>query len=214
MKDPSKPSEDSLQTHKTQSTAEQTMERLIFSLSELEHLGQTLISGHSNFNHSSKTYLRITLGTLQIRRGAILRYHPTGQNLDVVAATPDETFSPILVEPDELEALLKHPFIENAAPPESLKQFFARSAKLSETIDIRLWIPLKIQDEFLGMIGLGKFLARDALETWGKGVTDNPCIPNFDCDCLFTDGRGHPERKVSVVHARGKRAANLSTATT
>lgn len=166
MKAPSKPLGDSLQTHKTQSTAEQTMERLIFSLSELENLGQTLISGHSNFNHSSKTYLRITLGTLQIRRGAILRYHSTGQNLDVVAATPDETFSSILVEPDELEALLKHPFIENAAPPESLKQFFARSAKLSETIDIRLWIPLKIQDEFLGMIGLGKFLARDALEAW------------------------------------------------
>lgn len=168
MKDPSKPLGDSLQTHKSQSTAEQTMERLIFSLSELENLGQTVISGHSNFNHSSKTYLRITLGTLQIRRGAILRYHSTGQNLDVVAATPDETFSPILVEPDELEALLKHPFIENTAPPDVLRPFFARSAKLSETIDIRLWIPLKIQDEFLGMIGLGKFLARDALETWEK----------------------------------------------
>ena len=161
MKDPSKPLGDNLQ-----STAEQTMERLIFSLSELEHLGQTLISGHSNFNYSSKTYLRITLGTLQIRRGAILRYHPTGQNLDVVAATPDETFAPIPVEPDELEALLKHPFIENATPPEPLKRFFARNTKLSETIDIRLWIPLKIQDEFLGMIGLGKFLARDTLEAW------------------------------------------------
>ncbi len=168
MKDPSQPLGDSLQTHKTQSTAEQTMERLIFSLSELENLGQTVISGHSNFNHSSKTYLRITLGTLQIRRGAILRYHSTGQNLDVVAATPDEVFSPILVEPDELEVLLKHPFIENTAPPDALKPFFARSAKVSETIDIRLWIPLKIQDEFLGMIGLGKFLARDALETWEK----------------------------------------------
>jgi len=166
MKDPSKPLGDSLEIHKTQSTAEQTMERLIFSLSELEHLGQTLISGHSNFNHSSKTYLRITLGTLQIRRGAILRYHPTGQNLDVVASTPDETFAPILVEPEELEALLKHPFIESTAPPEPLKRFFARSTKLSETIDIRLWIPLKIQDEFLGIIGLGKFLARDALEAW------------------------------------------------
>ena len=168
MKDPSKPLGDSLQTHNTQSTAEQTMERLIFSLSELENLGQTLISGHSNFNHSSKTYLRITLGTLQIRRGAILRYHPTGQNLDVVAATPDAAFSPILVEPDELETLLKHSFIESTAPPEALNQFFARSTKLSETIDIRLWVPLKIQDEFLGMIGLGKFFARDTLETWEK----------------------------------------------
>jgi serine phosphatase RsbU (regulator of sigma subunit) len=168
MKDPSKPLGDSLQAHKTQNTAEQTMERLIFSLSELESLGKTLISGHSNFNHSSKTYLRITLGTLQVSRGAILRYHQTAQNLDVVAATPDETFSPIPIEDDELEELLKHSFIENADPPESLKNFFARSAMLAETIDIRLWVPLKIQDEFLGMIGLGKFLAKDTLEAWEK----------------------------------------------
>ncbi len=168
MKDLSKSLGANLQTHKTQNTAEQTMERLIFSLSELENLGQTLISGHTNFNHSSKTYLRITLGTLQIRRGTILRYHPTQQNLDVVAVTPDEVFPPIPVEEDELTALLQHAFIENAAPPESLKHFFDRSAKLAEVIDIRLWVPLKIQDEFLGMIGLGKFLARDALEAWEK----------------------------------------------
>jgi sigma-B regulation protein RsbU (phosphoserine phosphatase) len=164
MKDPSKPIlEGNLQT---QNTAEQTMERLIFSLSELEHLGQTLISGHSNFNHSSKTYLRITLGTLQVTRGAILRYHPTRQNLEVVASAPDEVFSPLTVEPDEVANLLQHPFIERTAIPESLEQFFARSAKLVETIDIHLWVPLKIQDEFLGMIGLGKFLGRETLEAW------------------------------------------------
>lgn len=168
MKDLSKSLGANLQTHKTQSTAEQTMERLIFSLSELENLGQTLISGHTNFNHSSKTYLRITLGTLQIRRGMILRYHPTQQNLDVVAVTPDEVFPPIPIEEDELTALLQHAFIENDAPPDSLKRFFDRSTKLAEVIDIRLWVPLKIQDEFLGMIGLGKFLARDALEAWEK----------------------------------------------
>ena len=164
MKDPSKPIlDDNLQT---QNTAEQTMERLIFSLSELEHLGQTLISGHSNFNHSSKTYLRITLGTLQVTRGAILRYHSTTESLNVVASAPDEVFPPITVGPDEIADLLQYPFIESGAPPEGLEQFFARSAKLVETIDIHLWVPLKIQDEFLGMIGLGKFLGRETLEAW------------------------------------------------
>ena len=39
MKDPSKSLGDSLQTHKTQSTAEQTMERLIFSLSRVRKFG-------------------------------------------------------------------------------------------------------------------------------------------------------------------------------
>ena len=167
MKDPSKPtSGDDLQAHTTPSTAEQTMERLIFSLSELEHLGQTLISGHSNFNHSSKTYLRITLGTLQVTRGAILRYHSTRQNLEVVASSPDEVFPPITIEPSEIESLLQHPFIESENLPDSLEQFFALTAKFVGTIDIRLWVPLKIQDEFLGMIGLGSFLGRETLEAW------------------------------------------------
>ncbi len=167
MKDPSMPtSGDSLQAHKAPNTAEQTMERLIFSLSELEHLGQTLISGHSNFNHSSKTYLRITLGTLQVTRGAILRYHSTRQNLEVVASSPDEVFSPITVEPSEIELLLQHPFIESENLPECLEQFFTRAGKFVETIGIRLWVPLKIQDEFLGMIGLGSFLGRETLEAW------------------------------------------------
>ena len=167
MKDPSMPtSGDSLQAHKAPNTAEQTMERLIFSLSELEHLGQTLISGHSNFNHSSKTYLRITLGTLQVTRGAILRYHPTRQNLEVVASSPDEVFSPITAEPSEIEILLQHPFIEGENLPEGLEQFFTRAGKFVETIGIRLWVPLKIQDEFLGMIGLGSFLGRETLEAW------------------------------------------------
>ena len=68
MKDSSEPilADGLQQAYETHNTAEQTMERLIFSLSELEHLGQTLISGYGNFNHSSKTYLRITLGTLQV----------------------------------------------------------------------------------------------------------------------------------------------------
>lgn len=167
MKDPSmSTSGDSLQAHKAPNTAEQTMERLIFSLSELEHLGQTLISGHSNFNHSSKTYLRITLGTLQVTRGAILRYHSTRQNLEVVASSPDEVFSSITVEPSEIELLLQHPFIESENLPECLEQFFTRAGKFVETIGIRLWVPLKIQDEFLGMIGLGSFLGRETLEAW------------------------------------------------
>ncbi len=170
MKDSSEPilNSDLQQAHAPQNTAEQTMERLIFSLSELEHLGQTLISGYGNFNHSSKTYLRITLGTLQVTCGVILRYHATRQNLDVVASAPEEIFPSIVIEPEEVSRLLQHPFIEKSKPLVDFEVFFTRSAKLTETLDIRLWVPLKIQDEFLGLIGLGRFLGRETLEAWEK----------------------------------------------
>ena len=49
-----------------------------------------------------------------------------------------------------------------------LEDFFIRSDKLVETVDIRIWVPLKIQDEFLGMIGLGRFLGRETLVAWEK----------------------------------------------
>ncbi len=165
-------------------STEETIHRLIFSLSELEQLGQTLISGHSNFNVSSKTYLRIALGTLQVPRGAILLYHPSDNQLILAAAQwvagkgnllcPEgqrkntepatsgalnaTSVPPIGVEPDEVHALLKYPVIGLGAPPEELADFFARHTELCLTLGAQHWVPLKIHEEFLGILSLGKFL--------------------------------------------------------
>lgn len=148
-------------------SAEETIQRLIFSLSELEQLGQTLISGHSNFNVSSKTYLRITLGTLQVTRGAILSYHPTDNYLTVAASTPELEDTPIEIEPDEVSSLLEYPYLELDTPPKNLHNFIERNAQLRNGgTDHRLWVPLKIHDEFLGILSLGKFLGRSKLEAW------------------------------------------------
>lgn len=149
------------------SSAEETIQRLIFSLSELEQLGQTLISGHSNFNVSSKTYLRITLGTLQATRGAILCFHPTDNYLTIAASTPEVEVPPIEIEPDEVDSLLQCSLIELDTPPTALKRFIDQNAELlNGKVKHRLWVPLKIHDEFLGILSLGKFLGRAVLEEW------------------------------------------------
>ncbi len=149
------------------SSAEETIQRLIFSLSELEQLGQTLISGHGNFNVSSKTYLRITLGTLKVTRGAILCYHSTDNNLTIAASTPEHEATQIEIEPDEVASLLEFPFIELHTPPENLQNFIERNSEQLNGKSIhRLWVPLKIHDEFLGILSLGKFLGRAKLEEW------------------------------------------------
>ncbi|MDE0637452.1 MAG: SpoIIE family protein phosphatase [Candidatus Poribacteria bacterium] len=149
------------------SSAEETIQRLIFSLSELEQLGQTLISGHSNFNVSSKTYLRITLGTLQATRGAILCFHPTDNYLTIAASTPEVEVPPIEIEPDEVDSLLQCSLIELDTPPTALKRFINRNTELfNGKTKHRLWVPLKIHDEFLGILSLGKFLGRAVLEEW------------------------------------------------
>ncbi|MDE0481159.1 MAG: SpoIIE family protein phosphatase [Candidatus Poribacteria bacterium] len=149
------------------SSAEETIQRLIFSLSELEQLGQTLISGHSNFNVSSKTYLRITLGTLQATRGAIFCFHPTDNYLTIAASTPEVEIPPIEIEPDEVASLLECTLIELDTPPKDLQNFINRnSERLNGSAAHRLWVPLKIHEEFLGILSLGKFLGRTTLEDW------------------------------------------------
>ncbi|RKU30847.1 hypothetical protein C6497_04005 [Candidatus Poribacteria bacterium] len=159
--------EDKGRNYMPTSSAEETIQRLIFSLSELEQLGQTLISGHSNFNVSSKTYLRITLGTLQVTRGAILCYHPTDNYLTVAASAPELDSTPIEIEPDEVSSILDCSHVEIGSPPEELQDFINRNSDLfNGTAMHRLWVPLKIHDEFLGILGLGEFLGRDKLEEW------------------------------------------------
>lgn len=149
------------------SSAEETIQRLIFSLSELEQLGQTLISGHSNFNVSSKTYLRITLGTLQASGGAIYCFHPSDNHLTLAASTPETEMSPIEIEQTEVETLLECSLITLDTPPEPLQQFFERNAELMDgNVKHCLWMPLKIHDEFLGILSLGGLLGNTKFEKW------------------------------------------------
>ena len=149
------------------SSAEETIQRLIFSLSELEQLGQTLISGHSNFNVSSKTYLRITLGTLQASRGAIYCFHPSDNNLTLAASAPEVEIPPIEIEPTEVDSFLESSLIELDTPPTSLQEFIERNAEFMDgNAKYRLWVPLKIHDEFLGILSLGRLLGRAKLEEW------------------------------------------------
>ena len=149
------------------SSAEETIQRLIFSLSELEQLGQTLISGHSNFNVSSKTYLRITLATLQASSGAIYCFHPSDNHLTLAASTPESEMPPIEIEQTEVETLLECSLITLDSPPESLQQFIARNVELMDgDAKHHLWVPLKIHDEFLGILSLGRLFGRAQFEKW------------------------------------------------
>ena len=150
-------------------SAEETIQRLIFSLSELEQLGETIISGRGNFNISSRTYLRIIHGTLQVTRCAILLFQPTENRLTVEAAinVKDESLH-IPVTADDIAAILESSIIDPSSPPPTLDNFFNQIRSQLELLGANLWAPLKIRDEFLGVISLGSFRTRDALEDWNR----------------------------------------------
>ena len=150
-------------------SAEETIQRLIFSLSELEQLGETIISGRGNFNVSSRTYLRIIHGTLQVTRCAILLFQPPENCLAVEAAIniKDESLS-ISVTDDDIAAILESSTIDPCSPPPTLDTFFNQIQPQLELLDANLWAPLKIRDEFLGVISLGSFRTQDDLEDWNR----------------------------------------------
>lgn len=150
-------------------SAEETIQRLIFSLSEIEQLGETIISGRGNFNVSSRTYLRIIHGTLQVSRCAILLFQPTENCLTVEAAinVKDESLS-IPVTADDIAAILESSIIDPSTPPPALDRFFNQIQPQLDLLGTNLWAPLKIRDEFLGVISLGSFRIQDDLEDWNR----------------------------------------------
>ena len=150
-------------------SAEETIQRLIFSLSELEQLGETIISGRGNFNVSSRTYLRIIHGTLQVTRCAILLYQPAENCLAVEAAinVKDESLS-IPVNHDDIAAILESSTIDISNPPPTLENFLNQVQPQLEHLGANLWAPLKIRDEFLGVVSLGSFRTQDNLEDWNR----------------------------------------------
>ena len=150
-------------------SAEETIQRLIFSLSELEQLGETIISGRGNFNVSSRTYLRIIHGTLQVTSCAILLYQPAENCLAVEAAinVKDESLS-IPVNDDDIAAILESSTIDISNPPPTLENFLNQVQPQLEHLGANLWAPLKIRDEFLGVVSLGSFRTQDNLEDWNR----------------------------------------------
>ena len=150
-------------------SAEETIQRLIFSLSEIEQLGETIISGRGNFNVSSRTYLRIIHGTLQVNSCEILLFQPTENCLTVEAAinVKDESLS-IPVTDDDIASILESSIIDPSSPPPALDSFFNQIQPQLKLLGANLWAPLKIRDEFLGVISLGSFRMQDDLEDWNR----------------------------------------------
>ncbi len=151
------------------SSTDETIQRLIFGLSELDELGETIISGHGNFSVSSRTYLRMILGTLQVTGGAILLFHPTENTLTIKSSVNvrDESLV-IRVPPEQISGFLGHPFIDLSNPPAVLKPYLEQIQSQLKSLDARFWLPLKIRDEFLGVISVGAFFDAHEIEDWNR----------------------------------------------
>ena len=151
--------------------AEQTTQRLILGLSEIEEVGKAIVSGQSSFNASSQTYLRIVLKTLQAAEGAILRFNPTENllavesSIDIVDESANEALV-IPITPDEIGILLQCSPLDFSQPPSLLKPFLDEIQPQLRALKATLWAPLKIHEEFLGVISLGELVDDSEEAEW------------------------------------------------
>ena len=152
-------------------SAEETIQRLTFSLSELEQLGETILSGGGNFNVSSKTYLRVILGTLGVTKGAILSFNPAESHLTIETAINlnDESLV-IPVDSNDVSIMLQSSIIEISQPPHQLKPLLSSIQPKLQILNAHLWAPLKIREELLGIISIGPFLSGMRIESWTPGL--------------------------------------------
>ena len=150
-------------------SAAETIQRLILSLSELEQLSKTIVSGQDNFGASSQRYLRIVLDTLHMTRGAILRFDPTQSRLVVESSINIKDESLVIpVTPTEVTLLLPSSIIDISHPPPALKPFLNQIQPQLGALGANLWTLLKIAEEFLGVISLGSSLAVGEMADWAQ----------------------------------------------
>ena len=151
--------------------AEQTMQRLILGLSEIEEVGKAIVSGRSSFNTSSQTYLRIALKTLQASTGAILRFNPLEGLLAIETSIniADQSANEALIIPiipDEIGIMLECAPFDVSQPPSPLKSFLNKIQPQLRVLNTAFWAPLKIHGEFLGVISLGEFAGDSKDARW------------------------------------------------
>jgi len=151
--------------------AEQTTQRLILGLSEIEEVGKTIASGQSNFGDSSQAYLRIVLKTLQAATGAILRLNPLEGLLAIETSIniADESANEALIIPiipDEIGIMLRCSPFDMSRPPCPLKSFLNKIQPQLRVLNAAFWAPLKIHGEFLGVISLSEFAGDSKDARW------------------------------------------------
>ncbi len=150
-------------------SAEETIRRLVLSLSELEHLGEAIVSGQGNFSASSQAYLRIVLETLSVTKGAIFRFHPTTSQLAIESSINIEDESLVIsVHPDEIAVMIQSPVLDLSHPPLALEPFFDSIRPQLDILSAHLWAPLKIGEDFFGILSLGTSPNRIEMASWNR----------------------------------------------
>jgi response regulator RpfG family c-di-GMP phosphodiesterase len=137
----------------------ENMHKLIHTFSALADLGQE-IADTSDFEEMMRASLHLLLGTLAIRRGAIIEYVSDEQQLRFVAArgrSGEELPEELKLEAEDVEALLSLGLCGLTRDVQT-PAFVLFAEKFRSTLDalsVELIIPLVVREHLIGLVLLG-----------------------------------------------------------
>jgi len=160
-------------------------DQLLSSLSLLGEIGESIASSGSNFSSLSKEVLQIILEVMDISTGAILFFDQDKNKFEVeVAVGMPENGLEFFVEDVEINYFLESSIIDFSeqfpkihneesredtifSTSDEFIEFVNRNKEQIKALKPYLWAPMKISDNLLGIISLGKPIKND-LEHWDK----------------------------------------------
>ena len=181
---------------------DQSNQQLIHTFGALADLGQE-VANTGDFSEMIQTSMHLLLGTLGLRRGAVVECG-TGQKLDCVAIwgldhtkiselnTTDAEIGPLL------EAGLSALLVKNAGMAEG---FVARYRATFSEMGIELIIPMQIHGELTGFVFLG-----------GKASGEDFSVQDYETICAMTRHIGvgiHTHRLLEQVARRAEENGRL-----
>jgi len=137
---------------------QENVQRLVHTFAALADLGQEIADPH-DFLEMVRTSLHLLLGTLAIRRGAVVEYDKADQVLRFVAARGlgDEPSPDVPLDEGEVAGLLSLGLngfaIDDQTP--AFAQFVTCHKSLLEELRIDLIVPLIVRNDLTGLVLLG-----------------------------------------------------------
>ncbi len=133
-------------------------EKLLFSISSLVELSESLITA-GNFSDNSRAILHQILGMLLISKGVILYYSQKSSSLKTFT-TKGTSFEreEIPLNKKEIQSLVQTEQLIKIEEPEKTPQPILKLIEEArkDFPDMNLWVTLKVRNELLGVILLGK----------------------------------------------------------
>jgi len=134
---------------------EPTVQKLIHTFSSLADLGEQIASSR-DLNEMVRTSLHLLLGTLAIRRGAVLEWDSVGGNLNLSAHWGlDEDFrAPVKIADRYRDFFISEPNVISLSDTRTRQIFAARLENLRRQ-GIEVMVPMVVRNDLHGLVLLG-----------------------------------------------------------